>query len=134
MSEQALAIVAGTGRLPELLAESATRMGRKVVLVCFNGYQPEWRKDHPLIEGIFEKPGALFKSLRAAGCSEIVFAGYILRPRINPLKFDLKMVSLAAKILPKLKMGDGATLDAVKAVFEEEGLNIVGAHEFLDDL
>lgn len=134
MSEQALAIVAGTGRLPELLASAAAKMGRKVVLVCFNGYRPDWRTDQPLIEGVFEKPGALFKSLHKAGCTEIVFAGYIIRPRINPLKFDIKMVSLAAKLLPKLKMGDGATLDAVKAVFEGEGLKIIGAHELLSDL
>ncbi len=134
MSEQALAIVAGTGRLPELLAAAAAKAGRKVVLVCFNGYQPEWRTNQTLIEGVFEKPGTLFKSLHKEACSEIVFAGYILRPRINPLKFDMKMISLAAKLLPKLKMGDGATLDAVKTVFQGEGLKIIGAHELLGDL
>jgi len=134
MAQPALAIVAGTGRLPELLAAEAAKMGRKVVLVCFNGYQPEWRKDEPLIEGVFEKAGALFKALKKAGCTEIIFAGYVLRPRINPLKFDLKMVSLAAKILPRLKMGDGATLDAVRTIFEGEGLKIIGAHEILSDL
>ncbi len=134
MSQATLAIIAGTGQLPELLARSAAEMGRKVVLVCFNGYRPEWRRNEPLIEATFEKPGALFKSLHAEGCKELVFAGYILRPRINPLKFDLKMISLAAKLLPKLKMGDGATLDAVKAVFQDEGLKIIGAHEILEHL
>jgi DUF1009 family protein len=134
MAEPALAIIAGKGRLPEMLAKTATQSGRKVVLVCFNGFQPDWVTSEPLIEATFEKPGAMFKSLKRAGCSQVAFAGYIIRPRINPLKFDLKMVSVAAKLLPTLKSGDSNTLDAVRDIFEAEGLEVVGAHEILEDL
>jgi DUF1009 family protein len=50
------------------------------------------------------------------------------------LKFDFKMVSVAAKLLPTLKSGDSNTLDAVREIFEAEGLEVVGAHEILEDL
>lgn len=134
MSQSPLAILAGKGRLPEMLATSAAKAGRKVVLVCFNGFRPDWITDEHLIEAQFEKPGKMFKALKSAGCRDVVFAGYIIRPRVNPLKFDLKLVSVAAKLLPTLKKGDTATLDAVREIFEAEGLQILGAHEILQDL
>jgi DUF1009 family protein len=129
-----LAILTGKGRLPEMLAATAKQSGRKVVLVCFNGFRPDWMTTEQLVEAVFEKPGAMFKALKKAGCSEVVFAGHIARPRVNPLKFDLKLLSIATKLLPTLKSGDSKTLDAVRAVFEAEGIKIIGAHEVLSDL
>ncbi|MBL4749815.1 MAG: UDP-2,3-diacylglucosamine diphosphatase LpxI [Amylibacter sp.] len=134
MAPRPLAILAGKGRLPEMLATSAANAGRKVVLVCFNGFRPDWMTDEQLIEARFEKPGKMFKALQAADCRDVVFAGYIIRPRVNPLKFDLKLISVAAKLLPTLKKGDTATLNAVREIFEAEGLKILGAHEILHDL
>ncbi len=134
MAHSPLAILAGKGRLPEMLATNAAKAGRKVVLVCFNDFQPDWMTDEQLIEARFEKPGKMFKALKAAGCRDVVFAGYIIRPRVNPLKFDLKLISVAAKLLPTLKKGDTATLNAVREIFEAEGLQILGAHEILQDL
>lgn len=134
MPQSPLAILAGKGRLPEMLAATAAQSGRKVVLVCFNGFRPDWVTNEQLIEARFEKPGTMFKAIKAAGCRDVVFAGYIIRPRINPLKFDFKMISVAAKLLPTLKNGDSATLEAVRKIFESEGLQIVGAHEILKSL
>jgi DUF1009 family protein len=134
MSNAPLAILAGKGRLPEMLAATAKQSGRNVVLVCFNGFRPEWMTNEHLIEAVFEKPGAMFKALKKEGCNEVVFAGHIARPRVNPLKFDLKLLSIATKLLPTLKSGDSKTLDAVREVFETEGMKIIGAHEVLHDL
>lgn len=134
MPQSPLAILTGKGRLPEMLADTARQSGRKVVLVCFNGFRPDWVTDEQIIAATFEKPGSMFKALKATGCKDVVFAGYIIRPRINPLKFDIKMISFAARLLPALKGGDGATLNAVRAIFEAEGLTIRGAHEILTNL
>ena len=129
-----LAILAGKGRLPEMLASSARQSGRKVIVVCFNGFRPNWLTTEQLVAATFEKPGAMFKALKRAGCRDIVFAGHIIRPRINPLKFDMKMISVASKLLPAMKGGDAKTLDAVRGIFEAEGMQILGAHEILKDL
>lgn len=130
-----LAIITGRGRLPEILASAVEKSGRDVVLVCFGGFCPDWRsQNHQLIKADFEKPGALFKALKSVGCNEVVFAGSMIRPRLNPLKFDLKMLGLAGKLLPALKSGDGNTLNMLISIFEMEGIHVTGAHEILQDL
>ena len=134
MSQGPLAIISGKGRLPEMLVKAAKRDGRDVVLVCFGEFRPDWQTDEPLIKAAFEKPGAMFKALAKAGCKEIVFAGYIIRPRLNPLKFDLKMLALAARLVPTLKSGDSKALDTIVSIFLAEGIKVIGAHEILSDL
>ncbi len=134
MSDGPVAIVAGTGSLPELLAGSITRSGREVFLVLMGGIYPDWAAGYTSFEAAFEKPGRVFEALSKAGCKELIFAGSMVRPRLNPLKFDAKMVSIAFKVLPALKGGDNGALKVISEVFEAEGLTIVGAHEYLEEL
>lgn len=134
MDEKPVAIVTGQGVLPEMLANALAQQGRKMVLVCFNGFKPDWYNDQPMIKAVFEKPGAMFKALHKFGCEQVIFAGSMIRPQLNPLKFDLKMLSLAPKLLPKIKDGDTQTLSAIQSIFEAEGFEIIGAHEILSNL
>jgi len=134
MSDSPVAIVAGTGRLPELLASSITSSGRKVLLVLMGGFQPDWAAGYTSFEAAFEKPGRVFDALSKAGCNELIFAGAIVRPRLNPLKFDAKMISIALKVLPALKGGDNRALNVIREICEVEGLTIVGAHHYLEEL
>jgi DUF1009 family protein len=76
----------------------------------------------------------LFKALKSAGCTQIVFAGAMQRPKLNPLKFDLKLMKLAPTLLPALKNGDDGTLRMIAQIFEAEGFEIIAAHEILDTL
>ena len=57
-----LAIVAGDGDLPKLLAEECTRTGRKHVVVLFAGFSPDWVGDRAVIFAEFEKPARNFES------------------------------------------------------------------------
>lgn len=134
MTDSPIAIVAGKGRLPELLAASILRSGREVILIMAVDFRPSWATGYTVIDMVFEKPGALFKKLHAVGCREIIFAGSMERPRLNPLKFDKKMLSIAVNLLPALKGGDSKTLKVIRDIFEAEGLNIIGAHEYLSEL
>lgn len=129
-----LAIVAGNGVLPRLLAEECQRVGRAYRVVLFARAKPLWAREHPVVRAEFEKPGALFDALKESGCREISFAGSMTRPRLNPLQFDLKFIRLAPKLLPALKKGDDVTLRAVSRIFEDEGLRIVAPHHFLETL
>ncbi len=134
MRGRPIAIVAGKGRLPELLADTLTRAGRKVILVLYSGYQTRWGQDYQRIEAPFERPGIMFDALRDADCHDIVFAGSMVRPRLNPLKFDLKMLAISVRLLGALKGGDNAGFNVIRDMFETEGLTIHGAHEFLEHL
>jgi UDP-2,3-diacylglucosamine hydrolase len=130
----ALAIIAGRGDLPRLLAEHCARLGRPYRVVRLEGVELPWLGTHPAIPAAFEKPGRLFAALREAGCREVTFAGGIRRPGLNPLRFDLKMLKIAPRLLAGMRDGDDRTLRLVAEIFEQEGLHLVAAHEILSDL
>ncbi|NNU80705.1 UDP-2,3-diacylglucosamine diphosphatase LpxI [Halovulum dunhuangense] len=129
-----LAIVAGSGTLPRMLAEECRRRGRPYQVVVFEGINLDWAEGHPVIPAIFEKPGRLFAALRRAGVSEVTFAGGVRRPRLSPIRFDMKAIALAPQLFRALRSGDDAALRIVTAIFEDEGLHIVAAHRILSSL
>jgi DUF1009 family protein len=129
-----LAIVAGLGDLPRLIAEDCVRRGRRYRVVVFDGTELDWTAGHPVTRARYERPGRLFADLRAAGCREVVFAGGIVRPALRPLRFDLTMLRLAPRLIRGIRSGDDSTLRLVAAIFEAEGFTVRAAHEILADL
>jgi DUF1009 family protein len=134
MEAEGIAIVAGRGALPRLIAEDCARRGAPYRVVIFEGVELDWVDGHPALRAVFEKPGRLFADLRAAGCGVVTFAGGITRPKLRPLRFDMKLIGLAPRLLSGLKAGDDATLRMVAEIFEAEGLRIRAPHEILSDL
>ena len=129
-----LAIVAGDGDLPRLLAEDCVRKARAYVVVLFAGFSPDWAANAPRIEAEFEKPARLFKALKKGGFGHVTFAGSMQRPQLRVLKFDWKFLKLAPTLLPALKSGDDVTLRTITAIFEAEGMEVVAAHDVLETL
>lgn len=129
-----LAIMAGTGILPQRIAEECKRIGRPYKVVIFGGLELDWVSGHPLIEAEFEKPGRVFKALKSSGISKMTLAGAVTRPKFKPWRFDFTMVRLATKILPAMKKGDDETLRTVTEVLEGQGFEIVAPHELLEGL
>jgi DUF1009 family protein len=134
MATDGIAIVAGRGALPRLLADHLAATGRPYRVVRIDGIALDWLQGHPIIAASFEKPGRLFADLRAAGGGTVVFAGGMRRPDLNPLRFDLTMIRLAPRLMAGLKQGDDATLRLIASVFEAEGFTIRAAHDILADL
>lgn len=134
MAGDGIAIIAGRGALPRLIAQDCARRGRSYRVVAFEGVALDWTAGEPVIAAVFEKPGRLFADLRAAGCGVVTFAGAISRPELNPLRFDLKMLRLAPKLMAGVKTGDDATLRLVAGIFEAEGLALRAPQEVLADL
>jgi len=129
-----LAIFAGRGALPRLIAEECDGRGRPCVVVTFDEAPPGWLRDRPLIRAAFEKPGRLFADLRRAGCGSVTFAGGMQRPKLNPARFDTTMLRLAPRVLAGLKGGDDALLRLLAGVFEKEGFVVRAPHELLEGL
>ena len=97
-----LAIMAGTGVLPKLVAEQCKRIGRPYKVVVFGVMELDWTDGHPVIEAMYEKPGRVFKALKMAGIHQMTLAGAVTRPEFKVWRFDLTMIRLAAKILPAM--------------------------------
>jgi DUF1009 family protein len=129
-----VAIVAGRGALPVALARALAARGRAAVLAEMTGFAVDNPDGLAVIPFRVEKLGALFKALRAAGAAEVVFAGAVARPRLDPAQFDFKTVTLAPRIASALKGGDDATLRTVLDIFEREGFSVRAAHEIAPDL
>jgi len=124
----------GSLNLPRLLAEHCATQGRTYTVVGFGNAALKWAVDHPLITAQFEKPARMFKAIKSAGCTQVVFAGGMARPQLNPLKFDFKMLKLAPSLLPAIKSGDNVTLRAIENIFASEGFEIVAADDILSEL
>ena len=134
MPHDGIAIVAGRGDLPRLIAEDCARRGATYRVVVFDGVALDWLPGHPVVAAKFEKPGRLFADLRAAGCTTVTFAGGIVRPKLHPLGFDLTMLRLAPKVIRGLAAGDDSTLRMVAGIFEAEGFEVRAPHEILSEV
>ncbi|WP_204114264.1 LpxI family protein [Shimia biformata] len=123
-----LAILSGAGALPVALAAAHP----DAVIVTFAGV--DHTHDRPVCEHRFEKMGALFDDLKAQGATDVVFAGGMARPPLDPSAFDATMAGIAPRLVAALQGGDDALLRLVIAVFEEQGFTVRGAHELLPGL
>lgn len=132
--QNGLAIIAGRGDLPKLLAEECARRNEPYLVIGFGNAALKWAVDHPFETAQFEKAGALFDTIRNAGCTRVVFAGGMSRPSLNPLKYDWKFTKLAPRLLKSLGAGDDETLRTIASVFNEEGFEIIGADSILENL
>lgn len=68
------------------------------------------------------------------GVTQVVFAGAIRRPKIEPELFDARTMTIVPRILMGMQSGDDAALRAVLDVFEESGIAIRSVDEILPDL
>ncbi|MBY8975811.1 UDP-2,3-diacylglucosamine diphosphatase LpxI [Rhodobacteraceae bacterium NNCM2] len=132
--DEKLAIIAGSGDLPRLIAEDRKRKGAPYLIVSFDSDIPAWAREHPHQLQMFEKPGRLFRDLRKAGVKELVFAGGTQRPKLRPWLFDAGALKVGARVLRLLRQGDDALLTGLAGLFEEEGFRMRGADELLPEI
>ena len=78
--------------------------------------------------------GALFGALKAHGVTEVVMAGAMSRPPLDPAAFDPVMQALAPRLMVAMQGGDDALLRVVIEIFEEQGFTVRGAHEIDPEL
>ena len=122
-----LGILACGGLLPVRIAEAQPEAMR----LALEGVPTQ-------VEGVeahrIERLGGLFEAMRAGGVTQVVFAGGLARPPLDPSQFDSAMMQAAPRLMGALQRGDDALLRAVIEVFEDQGFEVVGAHEVLPEL
>lgn len=125
-----VAIIAGAGVLPQLLANECRRIGRAYVVVQFQGIKLDWAKDHPTEPAEIETLDRLFARLHSIGCLAAVFAGAMARPHVDVTRLD----GTSAGLLASINTGDDTTLRAAAALFESRGMVVEAAQDILPDL
>jgi UDP-2,3-diacylglucosamine hydrolase len=131
---QGLAIIAGRGDLPRVLAEACIAAAQPYKVVRLARMPPDWLTPHPVIEAEFEQFGAMFAALRDTGCKAVVFAGGMDRPNLDLSKLDDKTREILPALASQMAAGDGATLRAIADIFEAEGFVIKAAQDVVPSL
>lgn len=128
-----VAIIAGAGRLPEIIAEACDARDQPVHVA---GYYDQGRfpGSSTRFRARFERPGEVFARLVDAGCTDIVFAGKFSRPSLDPEDFDSTLQKHADWLFPTLRGGDDGVLRAIRSLFEREGFRVRGPHEIVPEL
>ena len=73
--------------------------------------------------------GRLFAAVKERGIGEMVMIGAMPRPEFADLRLDWGAVKRAAELAQLFRRGDNGLLVGLAAIFEREGIRIVGAHE-----
>jgi DUF1009 family protein len=69
------------------------------------------------------------RALERDGVGQVVFAGAVTRPRLDPALLDEATASLLPRLMQAMEAGDDATLRAVIEVFEEFGFAVAGVED-----
>jgi hypothetical protein len=130
-----IALIAGQGIYPQLVAKSARRAGVPLRLIAFEGETaPELVASFPEADRHSVHVGQLGKTLRLLGkigAGYALMAGQVTPRRLfDGLRPDLK----AARILLSLKRRNAETIfGAVAKEIEALGIRLLDARSFLDD-
>ena len=123
-----LALIKGSGRLPELVAQRLTEQG-KPPLIC--AIDPAEAAPHHVSLGTL---GTLLGHLREAGVTEICMAGAIDRTKLVMGAPDAATQPLVPALTRALRAGDGQALAHLHDLFEQQGFVIRAAQEICPDL
>jgi DUF1009 family protein len=125
-----LALIAGKGRLPQLLAN---RLGEEVVLAELEGFDSVSALRADVIRFRLERLVPFLDHLRDLGVREAVFAGAVHRPRLDPALLDPATMQLLPRIMAAMAQGDDGTLREVIALMGEWGIEVVGVQDICPD-
>jgi UDP-2,3-diacylglucosamine hydrolase len=124
-----LAILCGGGAFPLEVAGEARRSGRKPFLVGVVGATDSAIEAYPHVWVRMGEVGKLFAALKGRAIAEMVIVGAMTRPEFADLRLDWGAVKRAAGLAQLFRRGDNGLLAGLAAIFEREGVRIVGAHE-----
>ena len=136
VSEDApLALVCGGGSLPLAVADHVAARGRRVVLFPVRGAAAAddfaKRPHHWLYPG---QLGRFSRLARSAGCSDVVFIGWLVRPALWQIRPDLTALMLLPRIAAAFRGGDDHLLTGMARIVEDCGFRLRGAHEVAPEI
>lgn len=129
-----IGLIAGSGKFPLLVADSARRKGLKVIAVAYKGEtMPELASIVDEIAWIgLGQYGHLLSAFKSRGVNHVLMAGAITKANMfTGVMPDLKGLALIGKLLI---FHDDDILRAVARELEKEGINVVSSVTYLPEL
>ena len=127
-----LGIIAGGGPLPGQVAAAAQAAGHNVFILGLDGFADRtviafWPHEIHRIGAA----GRILAALRHHRCQDVVMIGSVRRPSLLDLRPDLEGTRILARIGRAAFAGDDGILAAVIRVLNQEGFQVIGAHEIM---
>ncbi len=129
-----VAIVAGGGQFPVLVAQGAKKKGAQVVVIGLAGQVDRDLASHATVyeEIKLGQLGKLLKLCKELGVEEVVFAGKVRKPAsLWDIRPDLQALKLWQRLRSR---NDDQLLRAVAEEIEAQGFKVVSPTHYLDDL
>lgn len=123
-----LALIAGLGDLPSALLAAL----HVPPLVCaLDGFSPNIAVDQVFR---LERLALFLRHLQDQGVKEVIFAGAVQRPILDPSLFDPQTAQMVPRLLAALGAGDDGALRVVIDIFEEHGFVVRGVADIAPHL
>ncbi len=129
-----VALIAGTGDLPPLLACRLAEQGTPPVVCEMMGFASQVLGDFDRVPFRIETLGTFLQVLKDKGVTQVCMAGAMRRPPVDPSAIDAATAPLVPRLMEAMAKGDDGTLRAVMAIFTEHGFEVIGAHQIAPDL
>lgn len=129
-----LAILAGGGAFPALIARHAHESGRQLHIVAIEGEAENAVEAYPHDWVKWGEIGKILNILKRQDCRELVIIGSVSRPDLSHVRLDFGAIWNLPFILSLTVGGDDSVLSRVVRFFEEKGVTVRGAHEVAPDL
>ncbi|MDA9207657.1 UDP-2,3-diacylglucosamine diphosphatase LpxI [Octadecabacter sp.] len=129
-----IALIAGTGGLPPVVAQAVACTGQDLVVCEMRGFACSVDETVERLSFRIETLGTFLETLKARGVSEVCMAGAVQRPDVDPSVIDPATAPLVPRLMAAMARGDDGTLREIIAIFQEAGFEVVGAHELAPEL
>ncbi|HVW57818.1 MAG TPA: UDP-2,3-diacylglucosamine diphosphatase LpxI [Rhizobiaceae bacterium] len=132
-----VALVAGGGMLPEQVAASLARSGHVPFVIEIAGEDDAEDRfsAYPHVTLPLERFPDFIALLKKNSATHVVMAGSVARrPSPWKMRWGLRLFRLLARFVVPLARGDNQLLKAVVSLVEDNGIEVVGAHEIVPDL
>ncbi|MBY5988704.1 LpxI family protein [Roseovarius atlanticus] len=125
-----LALIAGQGGLPPQLVRALLARGEVPVICEIEQFPSDVKGELPRLGFRLETLGSFIATAKEIGVTRVCMAGAMHRPPIDPAKIDAATLPLVPKVQAALtNSGDDSTLRIFTKIFEEAGLEVIGAAE-----
>ena len=116
-----LAVIAGQGRIPVQIAETAVSMGHDVVVMPIRGQADADFSAFVSLPITLGAIGGTLALMQEQGCTHLVMGGKVVRPTLAALKPDASAVKLLGKAMMR---GDDSLLRVISDFFATNGMTL----------
>jgi hypothetical protein len=135
MTDQSpLGIIAGAGRFPLAIAETAKAQGRPVFAILLKDIAGPDLEGFPHVRVGIGRFGAMIRAAKGAGCRDLVFIGSLVRPNLWTTIPDLAAIRIAPQMIRLYRGGDDHLLRGIAGLFEREGFRLLAAQDVAPEL